>query len=252
VDAIELQLDPDPSRYPPVFALPERRARLTISVDRPGLRSASWEVDVTNLLPAITAAAPGALLASSARVTVRGNALTPEVVSSGALSVSGATLRNATFVADPRFVGTFNVMLLDIDGIQPGQDVVVTIARPLLTTQARLLSRAVEPVPAGRQALPWAGYRLPVYSERQRAWYFASRDQVWKFGLGAPGWATQREDIAGILDVDITPDELRLVAAAPNRFELRDPATLGAVATVVRSPENAAVALDISASAQTS
>jgi hypothetical protein len=230
-DAVELVLNPDPKSYPPVFAFPVAVTRLTVSVDRAGVAAQTWDVPVENLLPSIMAAAPGALSSGSARVVVRGNALSQDLINRGALGVAGATLVSASFVADPGYVGDINVMLLDLAGITVGQDVTLRINHPLLTTTAVLIGPSSSSIPAGRADLAFGAYRPPSYSARHNAWYFASGGRVFKLGQGAPGWALQQQLVADVMDVDLTGDHLRLVAAAPQRFVMLDPATLGTVAT---------------------
>jgi hypothetical protein len=230
-DALELVLDPDPKSYPPLFGFPAAAARLTVSIDRAGVAAQTFDVPIENLLPSITAAAPGALSSGSARVVVRGRSLSQDLVNRGALSVTGATLRAARFVADPGYVGDINVMLLDLDGIAVGQDVELRISHPLLTTTASLAGPSGISMPAGRAELAFGAYRPPSYSSRHNAWYFASAGRVFKLSGGALGWAMQQHSVADAMDVDLTGDELRLVAVAPERFVMLDPATLNPVAT---------------------
>lgn len=237
-DTVELVLDPDPKSFPPVFAFPGPVARLTLSVDRAGVPPRTWDVPVANLLPSITAAAPGALSAGTARVVVRGNALSQDLIARGALAVTGATLRAASFVADPTYVGDINVMLLDIDGIAVGRDVELRISHPLLTTSALLSGPSAGAPPAGRAELQHDVYRPPSYSARHRAWFFASSGHLWKLGNGASGWTLQRADLADAIDVDLTADELRLVAVAAQRYVVLDPATLGTLATAIPTAFN--------------
>jgi hypothetical protein len=244
-DAVELEVNPDPRSRPPVFTFPVTEAQLTLSVDRLGTLPIRWTVPVDNRLPTITAAAPGALLSSTARVVVRGNALGPELIDRAGLSVVGATLRRASFASDPRFVGDINVMLLDLEGITPGTDVTLAIANPAFSSSALLPARAPDAVAAGRQDLPFDTYRPPLYSERLRAWYFASPGTVWKFAVGSLGWATQRDDNQpGIVDVDLSPDEMRLLAAAPQRVYVLDANTLSRAALVEQVPESSANQID--------
>lgn len=231
-DPVELELNPDPAALPPTFTLPVPQARLTISVNQPGTLPITWSVPVDNRLPTLKAAAPGALLGASARVVVRGNALSRDLTDRGGLAVSGATLRSASFVPDPRFVGDFNVMLLELDGITAGQDVTLSVVNPVFSSSVVLPARAPDPVIAGRQDLPFGSYRPPTYSERLRAWYFASPGKVWKFANTGTAWAMQSDDNAGVVDVDLGPEEQRLLAAAPHRVFVLDANTLSRVATV--------------------
>ncbi len=241
-DSIELEVDPDPRRYQALTGVVQ--AQLTVAVDRPGALPRQYTVYVENLLPAITAAAPGALGAGSARVVVRGHALSQELIRRGSLSVSGATLGVASFVADPGYVGDINVMLLDLVGITVGQDVTLRIDHPLLTTSAVLIGPSSSGIPAGRADLAFGMYRPASYSARHSAWYFASGGRVFKLGNGSLGWALQQQPVADVMDVDLTGDELRLVAVAPQRFVMLDPATLGIVATTAASSDASFTTID--------
>jgi hypothetical protein len=184
------------------------------------------------------------LPAGSARVVVRGNALSQDLIDRGALSVTGATLGAASFVADPGYVGDINVMLLDLAGITAGQDVTLRINHPLLTTTAVLTGPSSSSIPAGRADLAFGVHRPPSYAARHNAWYFASGGHVFKLGQSALGWVLQQQLVADVMDVDLTGDQLRLVAAAPQRFVMLDPVTLGTVATTMASSATQSTAID--------
>ena len=92
-------------------------AWVDVSVDRPDVRPVRLIFSIMNALQAITLSSPGALAGTSGRIFLSGMMLNrSDLVSSGLLRVTGATVRQATYVADNRFAGNVFMVRLDVDG----------------------------------------------------------------------------------------------------------------------------------------
>ena len=203
-------------------------AWIDVTVDRPGVLPQRLVYNLVNELPAITVSSPGALAGSSGRIFLGGALLSRnDLVESGLLKVTGGTLRRTTYVADPRYAGSFYTVALDVDGLTPGVPVTVSIDTPVLRTAVTLPVNAATAPAAGRTALGYGLRRPATWSERERAWFFAGGDRVYRYGLAGAAWALASVSLPGVIDVDPSSEEGVLLALArDNALRGLDPATL--------------------------
>lgn len=202
-------------------------ATLELSVDRAGVMPLQLVFTLTNSVPMLTSSSPGALVGTQGRIQITGATLaSSDLVSSGMLSVSGATLRQARFTPDPRYVGNVYLVTLDVDGAVPGTPVVASLATPLLTTSVSVPVRPATVPPSGAAPLPFGLRRPAAWSARQEAWYFSGEQQVWRLGLAGAQWQLSATPLAHVIDVDPMPDETALLAVAGTALFGLDPVTL--------------------------
>ena len=202
-------------------------AWVDVSVDRPDVRPVRLIYSMNNALQAITLSSPGALAGTSGRIFLSGLMLNrSDLVSSGLLKVSGATIRQATYVADSRFAGNFFMLALDVDGASPGTPVTATIDMPLLRTSVSLPVHASNVGPAAHVALPYGTRRPATWSERERAWVFAGAGTVFRYGLSGSTWGLSSAALPGVIDIDVSPEESVLLALSADGLRGLDPRTL--------------------------
>jgi hypothetical protein len=202
-------------------------AWVDVSVDRPDVRPVRLVYSMNSTLQAITRSSPGALAGTSGRIFLSGMMLNrSDLVSSGLLRVTGATVRQATYVADNRFAGNVFMVVLDVDGATPGTPVSVRIDTPLLSTGVTLPVHAATAPPAARASLPFGARRPATWSERERAWVFAGEGTVFRYGLSGAAWVLGSTALPGVIDVDVSPEESVLLALSSDGLRGLDPATL--------------------------
>ncbi|MEQ1686381.1 MAG: hypothetical protein ABL916_22250 [Burkholderiaceae bacterium] len=202
-------------------------AFIDVSVDRPGVQPVRLIYTMSNALQAITRSSPGALAGTSGRIFLSGSMINrSDLVSSGLLQVTGAALRSATYVLDPRFVGNRFMVVLDVDGTTPGTPVSATIDTPLLRTSVTLPVHAASVGPAANVALPYGARRPATWSERERAWFFAGGGTVFRYGLSGSAWVLGSTALPGVIDIDVSPEESVLLALSADGLRGLDPGTL--------------------------
>jgi hypothetical protein len=224
VDQIELEVDA-------AAALATRAGysgSVEISVDRAGTLPVVVGVSVENRVPSLTVALRGPLLPGSNVLYVDGAGLTSQLIGSRLL-VTGASLRSATLPADTRFVGDYVVLRLELDGVVPGQDVVLRLPTPLLDVPVSVPVVAAPALQASYAALPYAAWRLPQWSLRHGALYMAAPGKVARWS-SAGGWSLSVVDLPGSEDAALFGDERRMLAVGGEWAWRLDPVTLAVVA----------------------
>lgn len=222
-DALSVEIDTTLlTQYPFI-----QYAFIDVAVDRAGVQPVRLYYTMVNTLQAITQSSPGALAGTSGRIFLSGDMLNrSDLVSSGLLQVTGATLRSATFVLDPRFAGNRFMVLLDVDGATPGTPVTAKIDTPLLRTSVTLPVHAAKTGPAAHAVLPYGARRPASWSEREQAWVFAGDGTVFRYGLSGSAWSLSSVALPGLIDIDVSPDESVLLALSADALRGLDPSTL--------------------------
>ena len=222
-DTLDMEVDSNLLAQYPAFQF----AWVDVSVDRPDVRPVRLIFSIMNALQAITLSSPGALAGTSGRIFLSGMMLNrSDLVSSGLLRVTGATVRQATYVADNRFAGNVFMVRLDVDGASPGTPVTATIDTPLLRTSVSLPVHPANAGPAARVVLPFGARRPAIWSERERAWVFAGAGTVFRYGLSGSTWGLSSAALPGVIDIDVSPEESVLLALSADGLRGLDPGTL--------------------------
>jgi hypothetical protein len=224
VDGLQYEIDPLVLARPGITHV----ARLSIAVERPGTLPLVRTLGVRNLLPRFDMASPGSLTSSQAKVHIHGRVLRETgLLQPGVLQVDGATLRAATIEIDPRFIGEYGQLVLDLDNIVAGQDVIVRTTAPLGATQVTLRSLQALAGPAGYASLPLARRRPPSFGPRGGALLFAEADRIWRWPLAGGVWqAPHAAATAGARDLALAPDEAEAYVLTANAVMALDPQTL--------------------------
>ncbi|CAG1017990.1 hypothetical protein BURC_02707 [Burkholderiaceae bacterium] len=208
-DSLDVEVDPTAIARFPGYQF----AHVDVVVDRAGVQPVRLVYTVSNNVPAITVSSPGALVGAGGKIYLSGFGLTrTDLVSSGMMTLSGATLSSVSHHADPRFVGDYYMMVLDVVDAVPGTPVTVTLDTPLLRSSVTLPVRENATPSAGHAKLPLGERRPPSWSSRENAWAVAGNGMVYRLGLSSGTWELSATPLPGVVDVDWSPDETVLLA----------------------------------------
>jgi hypothetical protein len=214
---------------------PSSSAALTVSVARAGIPSQTIPFDVAVSAPVFKHAWPGALPGSAGRIYVDG-VLDPSILTSGALKVSGATLKSARLVQDNYYIGNQYVLQLDVDGAIPGQNVEVGVQNSLFTSTRSIVVKADGAYPAGFVATEYLAPKPPSFSALHDAVYFAAPGRLMRIGYASGAWTLGSVALSGLIDADPRPDESRVTAISGSAMYQLDPDSLATVATQLIAP----------------
>jgi hypothetical protein len=238
VDALELQIDP-----PGVGALEQVvSTSVDLSIDRPGVAPLSMPVAVGNNLPNLQRG-PAVLVGDKGRLYIEGVVGNGAgVLKAGVLQVDGARLRSAQLLADPRMVGDFSVLAVDVDGAVAGQPITVRAQSPLATSTVSVAVEAPTRVPQAYLALPYGAYRPPQYAPGRDALYFAGPETVYRWAHSASAWGLTQASVPGVGDIAVRPDEQRVYAVGGTAIRGLDPQSLAVLETGAFAKDYASVA----------
>jgi hypothetical protein len=235
VDALPLEVD----RATVTSGNEFRGADLTVWVDKPGTQPYTRSVTYSSHIPKFTIASPGVLLGSTARIYVAGPfyASSSDILVPGVVQVDGATLRGVQWICDCRFVGDVGALMIDLDGITPGQAVTVRTTSPLAPSSLTLLSQPPWQMPSGFANLPLGNYRPPTINPATGDVYFTGNEQLAHWSPAGGNWsAPQWASFPGMVDATLTPDAARLYGVRGRQVFAIDPPTLREISSASLSP----------------
>lgn len=219
-DSIELEVDPQLAAFASAA-----EAKLTVSVDRPGVPSQEFRLPLSISVPVLKRIWPGALIGSSGRIYLDG-VLPSSILTDGKLSVTGATLKSAKLVSDSFYVGETRVLQLDVSDAVPGGRVEVAYNGALIASRQSLAVKDSAAYPSGFVAKAFAQTKPPSFSARSDALFFAAADRVFRLGLTGSTWALQSVSAPGVIDVDPLLSEVRVATLSLGRYTELDAADL--------------------------
>lgn len=220
-DSLELEIDQSQL----ATLAPAAEAKLTVSVDRPGVPPQEFKLAVSVGAPVLRRIWPGVLIGSSGRIYLDG-VLLSRILADGKLSVTGATLKSAKLVRDAYYAGDKLVLQLDVSDAVPGGRVEVAYKGALIASRQSLAVKDSAAYPSGFVAKAFGQTKPPSFSARSDALFFAAADRVFRLGLTGSTWALQSAPVPGVIDVDPSPSEARLATLSPGRYTELDPADL--------------------------
>jgi hypothetical protein len=225
VDNLEVQLDPATA----TTVAANQGGEIEVKVDRPGTLAQVVSVGVSNFIPTLGPALRGPLLAGASTLYLDGNLFDTSGLDR-CLSVTGASLRQATALQDTRFIGSQKVLQVTLGGAIAGQDTVLRCVTPLLTSEVRVPVRTAPRVPAGYAVLPFNSWRSAQFSQRQDALLVAGEGAIARWALVANSWTLSSKPVPGLIDAALYGDHSFLVGVGQRQAWRIDAATLGLTA----------------------
>ena len=201
---------------------------ITLDTNQAGVQAQSIQVMVRNQLPQLERTT-AVLSGTGGRIYVDGVIAGTNLLASGNLTVSGATLNAASYRMDTRFVGEVGMLALDLSGATPGQPIVVSANTPLISSQVSIAVQAPLQAAAAYQDLPYSAYRPGRYAPGNGAFYFSAPGEVYRWALSAGQWTLNQTAVVGATGVALRPDEQELDVATGSTLQSLDPASLAPI-----------------------
>jgi hypothetical protein len=208
---------------------------ITFSIDRPGVLEQIRGPYINNRLNIIDHVWPVNLQPNKpGRIFLYGKfeAYERDVFASGALTVAGARLVNHQVIQDMRYVGDVRyLVILDIADMVAGRPVEIVLNQGIAS---KTLSFPV----ATSAALTEATFQLPVlerkplvYSVKHQALYIAEKDQIRVLRFRNGNWSATVTSTPSLIDLDLSTDESKLIAAFPTQLKEIDPLSMQTLRT---------------------
>lgn len=200
---------------------------LSLTIDRAGASPQSVSVSVYNNIPEL-ARSVAVLSGTAGRVYVDGfiPSIASQLLASGSLHVTGATLAGASYRDDRRFVGTVSLLALDLTGATPGTPITVSVETPLASSQVTIAVEAPVQVAPDFASLPYGAYRPGVYAAGLDAFYFSAPGSVYRWAATGAQRSLAQAGVDGVTGLALRQDEQQLYVVAGSSLLRLDPATL--------------------------
>jgi hypothetical protein len=199
---------------------------IDVAIDRPGVPGRHVPLVLKNNAPLLAAASPATLVGGSGRVYLDGWFPPQELAGLlDRLRITGAALGGASIVEDQRFIGSTNVLALDLSGAIPGQPIELRDSNALAPPLRLVATQALRDA-AGFVELPFGRYRPGQFAPALSSLYFAADGKALRWAWDGSHWTLTVAALDGLIDLTPAPDETVLWAAEASHLLALDPLTL--------------------------